>query len=91
MRRHGRLGETLQVLTTGPSNLGGYVATAIILRCTRKVRGAEDRVWYEYAPIINGEARRRPTHMMGSVESASDLATKSGFTVHPDVLDVRVP
>jgi hypothetical protein len=67
------------------------MATAVILRCRRKTPHGEDRVWYEYAPIIDGEAKRRPTHMMASVESATDLARRSGFTVHPDVLDYRVP
>jgi hypothetical protein len=67
------------------------MATAVILRCRRKKPGGEDRVWYEYAPIINGEAKRRPTHMMATFESASALAVRSGFTVHPEVIDYRVP
>lgn len=67
------------------------MATAVILRCKRRMPGHKDRVWYEYAPIVDGEAKRRPTHMMASFESASALAQRSGFTVHPEVLDYRVP
>lgn len=66
------------------------MATAIILRCRRKQPGFGLRIWYEYAPIVEGCARRRPNHMMASAESAADLARRSGFSVDDDVIDVQV-
>jgi hypothetical protein len=64
---------------------------AVILRCRRLMPDRPDRIWYEYAPLVNGRPKRRPTHMMATVESASALAVRSGFTVHPDVINYRVP
>ncbi len=66
------------------------MATAIILRCRRKQPGCGLRIWYEYAPIVDGSARRRPNHMMASADSAADLARRSGFSVDGDVMDVQV-
>jgi hypothetical protein len=66
------------------------MGTAIILRCRRKHSDGEVRVWYEYAPIVEGRAKRRPNHMMASAESAADLARRSGFSVEGGVVDVQV-
>ena len=66
------------------------MGTAIILRCRRKHPDGGIRIWYEYAPIVEGRAKRRPNHMMGSAESAADLARRSGYSVDGDVVDVQV-
>lgn len=66
------------------------MATATILRCQRRDSKGEVRVWYEYAPIIDGRPRRRPNHMMGSAESAADLARRDGFSLDDAILDVQL-
>ncbi len=66
------------------------MATATILRCQRRHPKGEVRIWYEYAPIIDGRPRRRPDHMMGSAESAAELARRYGFNVDGEILDVQL-
>ena len=66
----------------------GSMETAIILRCERKASVGGVRVWYEYAPVVDGRPKRRPTHMMASPESAADLARRYGFSVGHDVVTI---
>ncbi len=63
---------------------------AVILRVRRASQAAEPRVWYEFAPIIDGRPRRRADHMMASVETAAMRARKYGFEPAEVVLDYDV-
>lgn len=63
---------------------------AVIFRCSRPMPDGPDRIWFEYAPLVNGKPKRRPTHMMGSVASAVDLARRSGFSAGSVALNLRV-
>jgi len=62
---------------------------AVILRVQSDAPGTGLRTWYEFAPLIDGRPRRRPDHMMASVEGAARRARAHGFEPADEVIDFR--
>lgn len=66
------------------------MGNAVVLRVSSARRGTAPRVWYEFAPIVDGKPRRRADHMMASAESAALRARNYGFEPADIVLDYDV-